>query len=385
MTYFAFGALALILRLWGGDTLFDMPFFSGVELCTEICAGNGVAFRISLCLVIFFAFHVIVLTAGLGKIHTWGFMIKFLGLCALVTASFWFGNSSMDVYGDVARVASGLFLVVQAFAITAWAYDVNEKIALRVQGDGDFDEEPRLMYCAIFWSFALIVGGWVLDILFFGWYTDGDGCGTNVAFIVFTIIITALLVFLSILTTIKQGNLFTAAMVSFYCTWMLYTALQSDPSTCNTQKDSKGGFHMWLGIALVTAALSFMDYSATQVLLNEDEKKELEQDDNDIKDKEEGGDDGDADKGEKQNEPHYIKANLTFHIIMLFGSFYMAMLLSNWGVQTHEPSEFSVKSNRWIIMTAQWFCMVLYFWSLTNNIIGPRLCPWREWDDYDEY
>merc|ERR1711924_447029 len=103
-------------------------------------------------------------------------------------------------------------------------------------------------------------------------------------------------------------------------------------------------------------------------------------------DEEAGDDDADGDKEqrrERQNTGGVRKANMLFHLIMTFGSFYMAMFLSNWGTQTpagETASKFSKDGNIWILIISQWLCMALYFWSLVLHRVGPVCCPDRDWD-----
>jgi len=385
LTYFLWGVVAVIISQWGGtDSLVKLPFVDDPSLCETVCAGNGVVFRFALCLVFFFSLHVIVLTIpGMGGFHTAFFFVKVIALVGITVWSFWWDSSMLDTFADVARVFSGIFLVVQIVMLIIWAYETNDDIGKRIEGEDDYDPDPQLAMCIIFWCFAFVVGSWILDGFFFHWYApSGESCSTNTFLIVLTIIWTLVNTVLSSTKWIEHGNLFTAAVVQFYATWVLYTALAADRSSCNTYADpagQKGGAQMWIGICLITAALSYLGYKTTTLFLSEDEEDELKQTDEKLKGDEESGAADKKQADDDQNTSAMLKANLTFHLIMVFGSFYMAMLLSNWGVQDptkHTGDGLSTTGNKWIIISAQWFALLLYFWSL----IAPKVCTDRDFD-----
>lgn len=386
ITYFIWGVLAIVLSQWGGSVV-DLKVWD-IEICSDTCKGNGIAFRFSCCLVAFFGAHVLIISIPMmGWFHTFGFLFKLIALTGLTIWSFWWDSPPMDTYADVARVASGFFLLIQIFLIVIWADDTNDRIFARIQGD-DGEADPNLMYCVIFWVFAFMVGSWVLCGFYFGWYAP-SGCGLNQFLIVLTIAYT---LFNSVLSATKfapYGNIYTSAIVQFYCTWLLFTALASDHTTCNTQAGSDGMEHggpaMWIGVVLITIALSLMGYKTTTAFHSHDEEEALKSKDEEIKSAEEEGGRKEDSKEDQENFA-MKKANITFHLIMTCGSFYMAMLLSNWGVQEVKGSSGSVfanDANKWIIIIAQWFSMLLYTWNLIAPTVGPKCCPDRDWGQDD--
>jgi len=386
MVYFLFGLAAVAMTLWGGGSI-KFPFYEQ-GICEDTCAGNGAVFRISFSLVVFFAIHfVMMLIPGMGAFHTKFFLIKLFALTGFCIASFWMGNDTMNTYADVARVFSGMFLIVQIYSLIGWAYDTNDDLVNRMGAEGPYmgeDQQPELKYCYIFWCLAFFVSSLVLDGYFFAWF-GGDGCSTNKFFIVLTIILTLLATAISCTAWCQNGNLFTSMVVMFYSTWILYSALAADNNqACNTKKGNQGGLQMYIGIVLITAALSYVGYKTTTMFHDEEEVRELESADQQVKDDSEGN--LDALDDTKQNA--VVKANLVFHFIMVFGSFYLAMLLTNWGVQKPDDDSsvntFSRDSNIWILIISQWLCLILYIWTLIAPQVGPYCCPDRDWSVYDE-
>merc|ERR1711871_130129 len=70
-----------------------------------------------------------------------------------------------------------------------------------------------------------------------------------------------------------------------------------------------------------------------------------------------------------------------FHFIMAMGSFYMAMLLTNWGNSDTTGkalynTEISVES-MWVKLASQWLSYLLFFWV----IFAPVIFPGRDFSD----
>lgn len=67
-----------------------------------------------------------------------------------------------------------------------------------------------------------------------------------------------------------------------------------------------------------------------------------------------------------------------FHLIMMLGGLYLAMLLTNWGEPTASATgnpELS-QASMWVRIVSQWLIWLLYIWSL----IAPSCCPGRDFD-----
>merc|ERR1719412_3521955 len=215
---------------------------------------------------------------------------------------------SMDTFADVARIFSGVFLVIQIFVLIIWADETSDDVYNRMNGVGYEEADPNVGMCMIFWSFACVVGSWILDGFFFPWYAPDDvkdSCGLNVFLIVLTIVLTLVNTVFAMTEWAPNGRMFTATVVQFYATFLLYTALASDKTTCNTyleESGQKGGANMWIGLVFITAALSYLGYKTTTVFLAEDEKEELQATDEKLKLNGEGDEEsGAADKNEDMN------------------------------------------------------------------------------------
>merc|ERR1719204_1273284 len=81
------------------------------------------------------------------------------------------------------------------------------------------------------------------------------------------------------------------------------------------------------------------------------------------------------------NHPSMRKMNRFFHFTMTMGSFYITMIMTNWGDDgTGDDKWYGEPANTWLIATGQWITMLLYLWVL----LAPRIFPDREFG-YKEY
>eukprot|EP00457_Paulinella_chromatophora_P022811 gb/GEZN01025893.1/.p1 GENE.gb/GEZN01025893.1/~~gb/GEZN01025893.1/.p1 ORF type:complete len:129 (-),score=5.41 gb/GEZN01025893.1/:147-533(-) len=64
-----------------------------------------------------------------------------------------------------------------------------------------------------------------------------------------------------------------------------------------------------------------------------------------------------------------------FHMLMVFASFYMAMLITGWaddgGATSTQANTGISKVSMWIKISAQWITWVLYLWTLLGPICFP--------------
>merc|ERR1711933_606570 len=109
----------------------------------------------------------------------------------------------------------------------------------------------------------------------------------------------------------------------FYFTYLEFQSLATADDVGCMSKWSEWA-PMWIGFAVLVCALSYVGYLG----VSKDTKDTVENGDHDLED---------ADKGtvnEHHNSPEMRKVNCWFHFGMMLGSFYVTMILSNWGDRT---------------------------------------------------
>src|SRR5262249_28620684 len=94
-------------------------------------------------------------------------------------------------------------------------------------------------------------------------YFAGSGCGLENFFIGFTIALTVLSTALAICNfASEKGGILPASVVACYAWWLCYTALSSDPSTCN-QANSNSEAQLIIGLAIGAASITYSAWSVS--------------------------------------------------------------------------------------------------------------------------
>jgi len=252
-------------------------------------------------------------------------------------------------------------------------------------------------------SLTFLVTSLVALILMFEYYA-GAGCDLQKFFISFTLILTLAFTGLSVTSHIAHGALLPSAVVTFYCYYLLYSALSSDPSACNVT-NRNDTLHLVVGLLFGAASICYAGWSLANA--GEDNKpsgsSEEKEDGVEFQKVETGGDEesGEGDEGktkrmvrvrqdpaaaEESAEEALIQSKRAgkFHFVMAASAMYMAMLLTSWGSRQEVEAtdsgappptvayDLNIES-MWIKMGTQWATVVLYVWTL----IAPYVCASR--------
>lgn len=258
---------------------------------------------------------------------------------------------------------------------------------------------------------ALYAASFTLCGLFFKWYGDVDtsDCASHRTLIALTIVIC---VANGVVSGLRgDGSFFVSAVVSFYCTFLCFAALQSDDDdTCNIWANNRNSASLWIGYIITFIAIFYAAVRADQIGIlwetdnddDDDSEESMEQpllktksnDNNDVesgKSKESINDDivndsnyNDVDDDKKgkvqstdiENEKLPSKrvqkiSNVYFHFVMMLAACYFAMLFTNWGVGSNFTS--NGKTTMWVNIISQYATAILFWWTL----LAPLICPSR--------
>lgn len=364
-TFVVFSIVAAIFNLVSDDQIINLPFYSATD-CTESCARNEAIYRIGLCLVIFFTTHFLILCIpGTGCFHTFVYLIKFVLLSAMVILSFWLDNSSIDKFADCARWFSLIFLLFQGVMLINWAWDTHDAMMARMMGEDGADAEPDLKYCYILICVALTLASFIMIGFFFLEYTEPNSeCAVPKTFLSLTLIFSVFEIVASYF--IGYGNGFVASILMVYLTYLNFQALATYSDTECENPSWSNDAPMYTGFFLLIATLSYVGYETR--LLNQEEQRVLAGEDIDIKS-------GNKTAGEAHNNPIMRKMNGFFHLTMTMGSFYVTMVMTNWGDDgTSDTRWYGEPANAWLNILAEWFMMLIYVWVL----FAPKILPDRQ-------
>ncbi|KAH0851058.1 hypothetical protein HID58_095015 [Brassica napus] len=229
-----------------------------------------------------------------------------------------------------------------------------------------------------FWYAALLVVSLVCYLatflfsgLLFHWFTpSGHDCGLNTFFIVMTLIFVFVFAVV-VLHPAVGGSILPASVISFYCMYLCYSGLASEPRDyeCNgLHKHSKAVSTGTMTIGLLTTVLSVV-YSAVRAgssttLLSPPDSpragKPLLPLDGKAEEKE-----------EKEQKKPVTYSYAFFHIIFSLASMYSAMLLTGWSTSVGESGKLVDVGwpSVWVRVVTSWATAGLFIWSLIAPIL----------------
>lgn len=340
-----------------------------------------------------------------NAIQNGGWKLKLLAWLALMAVNFlvipddffvFYGNHIAIIFSTI-FLGIGLILLVD-FA-HAWAEKCLEKIELEELTGGD-------EYNAGFWkklliggTLAMYVGSIVLTVLMYCFFA-GSGCAMNQAAITINMVFSVAISVISVNQSIQESNpnagLAQASMVVFYCTYLVLSAVVSEPDDkmCNPLVRSKGtrtlsvilgAFFTFLALAYTTtraAHLSFYDMSLgpDPVTTQPSERSQMRYEA--VKQAVSEGSLPESALSQVnlyEDEEHEsgtpVKYNYPlFHVIFFLATQYISTLLTINVTQDNVGDFIPVGRtyfSSWVKIVSSWVCFLLYGWSLIAPMIWP--------------
>jgi len=275
--------LALVLQHWGAPTFNIYSFNIGCDnvphLDAGACKGDGAVYRISMGLFLWFVFLTCGTVFGGRKFHIGWWGIKVLLFLVLIIGAFFISNdvfgagASVDGsqtsggygYAQFSRVISALFLISQIVAFIDFAYHWNGSWVEKAYGGVDDDESELvdkrwlagiLACCAVL--LILSVAGIALLYVFYG------ACSLSAVFITLTALAVVGFTVLQVTSADSDSSLLTSSVVAIYCVYLCWSAVNSNPASCNpgaSGSDDPG--MIALGMLVAAFSLGWTCYSAT--------------------------------------------------------------------------------------------------------------------------
>ncbi|OVA20071.1 Glycoside hydrolase [Macleaya cordata] len=303
--------------------------------------------------------------------HHGGWILKIVVWALLIILMFFLPDVIITIYETLSKFGSGLFLLVQVIILLDFTHTWN---------DAWVEKDEQKWYIALL---AVSVGCYIAAFTFSGvlfiWFNPpGHDCGLNVFFIVMTMILAFGFAIIALHPQVN-GSLLPASVISVYCSYVLYSALSSEPRdyVCNgLHNRSKGVSTGNLILGMLTTVLSVL-YSAcragssTTFLSPPSSPKS-------------GGrkpllEPTELEEGKKDKETEATPVSYSymfFHLIFALASMYSGMLLTGWTSSTSTGTELIDVgwTSVWVRICTQWVTAGLYVWSL----VAPLLFPDRE-------
>lgn len=165
-------------------------------------------------------------------IHNGHWLLKLLLWAVFTALPFLFPMPVIGAYTWLARFGSGLFLVLQLIILLDFCQGWNDSWVNLGEED-----DPRY-FTGLLAISALSYGATLtLTAFLFVWFKPADAgeCSLNIALITLTLLLCLGVSLLAIQPFTHRGSLFVAGCISLYCTYLAYSALQSEPYSypCN--------------------------------------------------------------------------------------------------------------------------------------------------------
>lgn len=295
----------------------------------------------------------------------------------------------VNAYAWLARFGSGMFLVVQMVILL--------DLTLSWNNDWVSKDDERYLYALLAITVGAFLGVVGIDGFMYYWFKpSGAGdCSFNIGMITLTLIICVGFSMLSLHPQAHNGSLFPASIISLYCTYLTYSALQSEPRDyeCNglgQRLTAASGSTLALGMAVTMASVVYSALRAgsntTTFTTSEDaaaEKAALLEEPLAKGEEEEmtsaglDGEDPEAPKEkdlkEAAKEDDKVTYNYSFfHFVFALASMYIAMLMTGWGTGAEERDLIDVGwTSVWVKLVSSWLTAILYSWTLAAPILLP--------------
>lgn len=313
-----------------------------------------------------------------------------------------YGNHIAIIFSTI-FLGIGLILLVD-FA-HAWAEKCLEKIELEELTGEDEYNAKLWKNLLIGGTFSMYIASIVLTVLMYVFFAM-KGCSMNQTAITINLVFSTIISIMSVNPSVQESNpnagLAQASMVVFYCTYLVLSAVVSEPDDkmCNPLVRSRGTrtLSVVLGALFTFVALAYtttraanssffdkadstpeyqvssqpnersqMRYEAVRQAVNEGSLPESALLQLDLYE--------DDQRDSTDDERSLVQYNYTlFHIIFFLATQYVATLLTV-NVKQDDVGDFIPVGRTyfasWVKIISSWVCFVLYGWSLVAPMVFP--------------
>ncbi|KAK8684963.1 hypothetical protein V6N13_040975 [Hibiscus sabdariffa] len=280
-----------------------------------------------------------------SKWHSGWWGLKLVLLLVSMVVPFFLPPDFIHIYGEVARVGAGIFLLLQLISLIEFIRWWNTYWSP--------DEQSKQSCCSIaLFTSTIFYGVSICGIVsMYYFYAPKPACSLNIFFITWTAFLLIVMMAISLHSKVNKGLLSSGIMAS-YVVFLCWSAIRSEPADekCNIQKPDNGHFD-WTTIlgfliavgAIVMATFSTgidsksFQFSKTEVKLEDD-----------------------------------IRYNYGFfHMIFSLGAMYFAMLFISWNLED-SANEWSIDvgwASVCVKIINEWLAATIYMWKLIGPVV----------------
>ncbi|XVF38095.1 hypothetical protein REPUB_Repub20aG0068500 [Reevesia pubescens] len=335
-----------------GQTVFPPLYYKkACGISGDDCFHTMGVLRVSLgCFIFFFlmfltTFSTRKLYEASSKWQSGWWALKFFLLIVSMVVPFFLPPDFIQIYGEVARIGAGVFLLLQLISVIEFIRWWNKYWAN--------DEQSKQSSCsvALFTSTIFYVASICGIVSMYYFYAPRPACSLNIFFITWTAILLIVMMAMSLHSKVNRGLLSSGIMAS-YVVFLCWSAIRSEPADekCNIQKPKTGhdnwttilGFLIAIGAIVIATFSTGIDSKSFQ--FRKDEVK-LEDD----------------------IRYHYG----FFHMIFSLGGMYFAMLFISWNLED-SARKWSIDvgwASTWVKIINEWFAATIYMWKLIAPVV----------------
>nr|KJB72170.1 hypothetical protein B456_011G163200 [Gossypium raimondii] len=303
---------AWFIRDYGHTTFPPLYYEKACGIHGSDCFQTLGVLRVSLGCFIFFllmfltTFSTRKLYDACSKWHSGWWALKFFLLVVSMVVPFFLPPGFIQIYGEVARIGAGIFLLLQLVSVIEfirwwnkyWASDEQSKQSCSI---------------ALFTSTVFYVASICGIVSMYYFYAPRPSCCLNIFFITWTAILLIVMMAMSLHSKVNRG-LLSSGIMAAYVVFLCWSAIRSEPADekCNVQKPKNGhgdwttilGFLIAIGAIVMATFSTGIDSKSFQF-----RKDEVKAEDD-------------------------IRYNYGFfHIIFSLGATYFAMLFISWNLE----------------------------------------------------
>ncbi|KAB2014309.1 hypothetical protein ES319_D09G216200v1 [Gossypium barbadense] len=307
--------------------------------------------RVSLgCFIFFFLMFLTTFIArklyeACSKWHSGWWKLKFFLLLASMVVPFFIPPGFIHIYGEVARVGAGIFLLLQLISVIEFIRWWNKYWSP--------DEQSNQRSCSIaLFTSTVFYGVFICGIVsMYYFYAPRPACSLNIFFITWTALLLIVMMVISLHSKVNRGLLSSGIMAS-YVVFLCWSAIRSEPvdEKCNVQKPDNGKFD-WttvLGFLIAIGAIVMATFS-TGI-----DSKSFQFNKNNVK---------------LEDDIRYNYG--FFHMIFSLGAMYFAMLFISWNLKD-SATEWSIDvgwASAGVKIINEWVAATIYTWKLVSPVV----------------
>lgn len=266
---FLFSAAFGIALRYRGEAILG-SWVASMKVCddesqTSKCWGIQACYRVSATVCGFFVV-LIPIVACYPPAHLGGWFLKVLLYVAMLFISLAIPNHFYDVYADIARYASILFIIAQVIILVDFSYKIHEFLIRKIEErDAQFEKAGLCSNCwkilYMFLSFAGFAGS-IAALAVMGVYFGH--CSLTQFFLSETGIMGLICIVISLTGRVNRG-LLPPCIIFAYTTYLCYGAITNNPDqACNpvASTDAKFTTSIIIGTVVAVLAVTWAAYSS---------------------------------------------------------------------------------------------------------------------------